>query len=327
MFSKYKKKILLSVAFGAVIFLAFSIYADFDKLIKTFGEFNWLYFPLVLALSFGNYIIRFYKWEYYRKILNINLKVKASFLIFMSTFVMSVTPGKMGELLKSYLVREENGTPISKSAPIILAERLTDFISIVLLCIVGAYVFNYGKEIIIGIGVAFILGIIIISSRKISLSIISYLEKIKIFHKFANKFHTAYESIYALVKIKPLVISTIVSAFAWFLECVGLYIVLKVYSSFTHIDVSLLSAVFIYGFSTLIGSIAMLPGGLGVTEASITGLLILLKIPKDISVASTFIIRVATLWFAVFIGIIAIYYYQKYSHTSLANLDLGKVET
>ncbi len=326
MFAKYKKKILISVAFGAIIFLGFSIYADFDKLMTTFREFNWLYFPLVLALSFGNYIIRFYKWEYYRKLLNIDLKVKASFLIFMSTFVMSVTPGKMGELLKSYLVREENGTPISRSAPIILAERLTDFISVVLLCIAGAFVFNYGQNIVLGVGIFFLICVVLISSRKISIAIISYLEKIKLLHKVAHKFREAYESIYTLVSIRPLIIATIISAFAWFLECVGLYLILKVYSSFTHIDVSLLSAVFIYGFSTIVGSIAMLPGGLGATEASLTGLMLLLKIPKDVSVASTFIIRVATLWFAVLIGVIAVYYYQRYSHKNLDDIELSNVE-
>lgn len=321
MFAKYKKKILLSVAFGAVVFLGFSIYADFDQLIKTFGEFNWFYFPVILALSFGNYILRFYKWEYYRKLLSIKLDTKTSFLIFMSTFVMSVTPGKMGELLKSYLVREESGTPVSRSAPIILAERLTDFISVVLLCIAGAFVFDYGKEIVFGVGIFFVLGVILISSRKISLAIIRKLEKIKLFSKVAHKFEEAYESIYALVKIKPLVIATVISAVAWFLECLGLYIILRVYSEMTHIDVSLLSAVFIYGFSTIIGSIAMLPGGLGATEASITGLLVLLKIPKDISVASTFIIRVATLWFAVMIGVVAVYFYQKHSKRELEEIE------
>ena len=57
---------------------------------------------------------------------------------------MSVTPGKLGEILKSYLLKEENGTEVSKSMPIVFAERLTDFISIVLLSIIGAFVFNYG---------------------------------------------------------------------------------------------------------------------------------------------------------------------------------------
>ncbi|MBS1552399.1 MAG: flippase-like domain-containing protein [Bacteroidetes bacterium] len=327
MFSKNKKKILISVAFGALVFLGFSIYADFDNLIRTFGEFSWIYFPLILALSFGNYIIRYYKWEYYRKLLNIDLKPKASFLIFMATFVMSVTPGKMGELLKSYLVREENGTPISRSAPIILAERLTDFISVVLLCIAGAFVFNYGKGIIIGVGLFFISGVMLISSRKLSMKVISYLEKVKLLSRFAHKFHEAYESIYTLVKIKPLIIATVVSAAAWFCECLGLYVILRVYSSISHINVSLMSAVFIYGFSTIVGSIAMLPGGLGVTEASLTGLMVLMKIPKDVSVASTFIIRVATLWFAVLIGVIAVYFYQKYSHKDLDKLEISKAET
>ncbi len=326
MFSKYKKKILVSVAFGALVFLAFSIYADFDKLLKAFGEFNWAYFPLVLLLSFGNYMIRFYKWEYYRKMLDINLETKTSFLIFMSTFVMSVTPGKMGELLKSYLVKEEVGTPISKSAPIILAERLTDFISVVLLCLAGAFVFDYGKGLVIGVGLVFMLGVGIISSRKLSLWLISVMERSKHLAKITEKIHMAYESIYKLIRPKPLLIITFVSAFAWFLECLGLYVVLKVYSTQTHIDVSILSSVFIYGFSTLVGSIAMLPGGLGATEASLTGLLVLLNIPKGISVASTFIIRVATLWFAVFLGVISVYFYQKHSHKDLESLDINDNE-
>ena len=245
----------------------------------------------------------------------------------MATFVMSVTPGKMGELLKSYLVREENGTPISRSAPIILAERLTDFISVVLLCIAGAFVFDYGQGIIIGVGLFFLSGVILISSRKLSMKFISYLEKIKLLSRFAHKFQEAYESIYTLVRIKPLIIATFVSAVAWFCECLGLYVILRVYSTISHIEVSLMSAVFIYGFSTIIGSIAMLPGGLGVTEASLTGLMVLMKIPKDVSVASTFIIRVATLWFAVLIGVIAVYFYQKYSHKDLDKLEISKAET
>jgi uncharacterized protein (TIRG00374 family) len=234
---------------------------------------------------------------------------------------MSVTPGKMGEVLKSFLVKEETGTPVSKSAPIVFAERLTDFLSIVFLCIIGAYVFNYGLEIIISAGVIFILCVLVLSSKKLSLRIIRLFEKIKYLKKFISKFHTAYESIYLMLRIKPLIIAFFISLVSWFFECVGFYVVLKVFSySVEMVSVSLLIATFIYGFSTLIGAIAMLPGGLGATEASITGLLVYLKIPKDISVASTIIIRVATLWFAVIIGIFAILIYQKKSHRSLEEI-------
>ena len=71
-----------------------------------------------------------------------------------------------------------------------------------------------------------------------------------------------------------------------------------------------MTATFIYAFSTIVGAIAMMPGGVGATEATLTGLMLLLQIPKDISVASTIIIRVSTLWFAVLVGIIALYIYQ-----------------
>jgi uncharacterized protein (TIRG00374 family) len=55
----------------------------------------------------------------------------------------------------------------------------------------------------------------------------------------------------------------------------------------------------------------MLPGGLGITEGSLTYLLVQKDVPMDISVATTFIIRVVTLWFAVLVGIISLSFYQK----------------
>jgi uncharacterized protein (TIRG00374 family) len=227
----------------------------------------------------------------------------------------------MGEVLKSYLLKEENGTPVSKSAPIILAERLTDFISIVMLCIVGAYVFDYGQTFIIIIGIIFIAFALMLSSKKLSLGFIGFLEKISFLSKHIHKFHTAYDSIYKLVKIKPLIIAVIISIAAWFFECLGFYIVLNVFSVTTGIEVSLLIATFIYGFSTLIGAIAFLPGGLGLTDASLTGLMQILKIPANVSVASTIIIRTATLWFGVLVGIVAVSIYQKHSHKSLESLE------
>ena len=66
----------------------------------------------------------------------------------------------------------------------------------------------------------------------------------------------------------------------------------------------------------------MLPGGLGATDASITGLLVLLALPKSVAVASTLIIRAATLWFAVVVGIVAVMFYQKISHKSINQIVL-----
>ncbi|MGB9696494.1 MAG: lysylphosphatidylglycerol synthase transmembrane domain-containing protein [Ignavibacteria bacterium] len=309
MFKKYKQRIILSIIAGVIVYLGFSIYADFDNLAKAVVGFNWLYFPLVLLLSLFNYLIRYFKWEYYLSLLNIRIKKTNSLLIFLSAFTMSVTPGKLGEVFKSYLLKEENGTSISYSAPIVIAERLTDFLSIVILCLIGAIVFNYGRILVVITGVVFILVIILISYRTLSIKIITLISKIRFLERYGIRLRNSYESIYLLVKIKPLLVVIALSVVSWFFECVGFYLVVN---SFTEtIEVSILSATFIYAFSTLLGAIMMLPGGLGATEASLTGLLIYLKIPEALSVASALIIRIATLWFAIVIGIISLSIYQR----------------
>jgi uncharacterized protein (TIRG00374 family) len=318
MFHKYRKQILTSIALGALVYLGLSLYANFEQLAIALSQFNWLILPVVLALSLGNYVFRFFKWEYYTKILEIPLDRKMSALIFFSSFVMTVTPGKLGEVFKSYLLKEQNGTPISRSAPIVLAERITDFLSLIMLSFIGAVMFDYGTTLILGAGVFFVLVVLLISSRTISMRIIAFFERLKLFSKISHRIHTAYDSIYQLVRLKGLLVAVLISVIAWFFECLGFYLVINSFGIENLLHIGIFVATFIYGFSTIAGSITMLPGGLGATDASITGLLVLLSIPKNISAASTILIRAATLWFAVVVGIAAILVYQRTAHRQVA---------
>lgn len=322
MYKKYRKKILFSIIFGAIVFLGLSLYANFNELIEAYSLYNWIMFPIVLLLSLCNYAARFIKWEYYTNILNIKVERKMSIIIFLSSFIMSVTPGKIGEVFKSYLLKEQNGTPVSKSAPIVLAERITDFLSLILLSIIGAIMFGYGTDYMVGFGLFFLLIVLIISSKKISYFLISFFEKIKFFSRISHKIHNAYDSIYKLVRIKELIICIIISIFAWGFECFSFYLVLNGFNVAGIPNIDIFIATFVYGFATIAGALTMLPGGLGATDASITGLLVLMAIPKSIAVASTIIIRGATLWFAVLVGIIAVYIYQKVSHKNINEIAL-----
>ena len=307
MLKKLKKKVLTSIVVGGLFYLGFTIYADYQSVVNAFSKFNWLLLPLLLLLSFLNYFARFLKWDYYLSIVNIKLKKIDSLSIFMSGLIMSITPGKVGELLKSYLVKEVANEPISKTAPIIFAERITDFVSLLIIAIVGAYIFDYGGEITIAVALFFLILIIVISNRRLALRIINLFEKISFLEKYMHNIHTAYESSYQLLKVKPLLLMTCVSLIAWGFECLGYYFILLNF----HIDFGLIWASFSYSFATIIGAISMLPGGLGVTEGSLTFMLIQENISKDVAVATTFIVRVVTLWFAVLVGIISVSFYQK----------------
>ncbi len=307
MLKKIRRNILISLAVTGFIYLGFSIYANFDDVVSVFAKFNWALIPLLIFLSLMNYFFRFLKWDYYLSILKVKIKKIDSVYIFYSGLIMSVTPGKMGELLKSYLVKEITKVPISTTAPIILAERITDFVSLILITLFGAYYFNYGREIVLAVGIFFLLVLILISYKSLALKIIALFEKISFIKKYILYIHNAYESSYQMLRPLPLLYMTLLSLVSWSFECFGYHLILVN----LHMEIGFLWAAFSYGFATIIGAISMLPGGLGVTEGSLTFMLVQNNYPKDLAVASTFIVRMVTLWLAVLVGILSVTFYQK----------------
>ncbi len=307
MLKKIKKKILISLAIGVLIYLLFTIYADYNDVADSLQKFNWMLVPLLLLLSLINYFLRFLKWDYYLNLLKIKIKKIDSFSVFMSGLIMSVTPGKMGEILKSYLIKEISNVPISKTAPIIFVERITDSISVMMIALAGAYAFNYGRNIVLIFSVLLILLLIMLSSKKIMFPILKFFEKNAFLKKHLISIHNAYESSYQMLRPLPLFYMTLLSLASWSFECLGYHIILLNFGA----DVSFSWSSFSYAFAIIVGAVTMLPGGLGATEGSLTFLLIQKGYSKNIAVASTFIIRLVTLWFAVLVGIISVTFYQK----------------
>lgn len=309
MFQKIKKKLLVSIALAGLLYLGFTIYADFGQVAIAFSNFNWILLPVLLLCSICNYLVRFSKWDYYLKIINVKISKIDSLSVFMSGLIMSVTPGKMGELLKAYLLKELTGTSISKTAPIIFVERITDFVSLMLIALAGAYYYNYGRTIAVIVALFFFIVIVFLSNRRIALPFLKLMERNAFLNKHLHKIHEAYDSSYQMLSPLPLLKMTVVSLFSWFFECLGYYLILRNFPLNVHI--ALFWSTFSYCFATIIGAVSMLPGGLGVTEGSLTFMLVNKGISNQYAVASTFIIRAVTLWFAVLIGVISVSLYQK----------------
>lgn len=306
-FNKIKKKIFISIIFGLIIFAGLSIYSDFNKILGILFIFDYKYLPLILILAPLNYCFRYIKWNYYLKKVNICLNSKDNILFFTSALAMTVTPGKVGELLKSYLLKAKFNIPISQTAPLIMTERLTDGISMIVLASFGVLIYNYGKGILFFV-ISFMLIIIyLVQSPKIINKLINLLGKIKILKKNLESFKIFYQNTYTLFKIKPLLFAIIIGIISWSFEGIIIFLTLKA----MDIKISLLASVFIVSFSSIVGAISMLPGGLLAVEGSIFGLLLLMKIPKDIATVTTIITRFSTLWLGVLIGIIALFLVQK----------------
>lgn len=304
---KLLNKVLLGISVGAVVYFLFILYADYNLFLKALETFSWKLIPVLLLLSLANYYTRFLRWHYYLSKIEVKLPLLDSHLVFFSGLVMSITPGKFGEILKPYLINKITGDSVAKTIPVVLVERLLDFLGLVLIALFTLFFVKYSSYTLAGTGVLLISIILLPGNKKFSEFMFSVIGKISPLRKHMVKIRESHDSIQKMASPKPLSIMILVSIISWFFECYSLYLVLEVFNS----QITVMWSSFIYAFSTVAGALSFLPGGLGITEGSLTFLISDAGFSTDIAFLSTFIIRVATLWFAIIIGTISLFLLQK----------------
>lgn len=303
-----RNRLLVALLVGVVVYAVFFGLSDFKEIRKSFGEFRWELLPLILLVTCGNYGLRFIKWEYYLRHLDIRgLARLDSFLIFFSGLGMVITPGKVGEWLKSYLLREIHGTPVTRSAPILLAERLTD--SLALLVIGGLGVVFFGPEywwVVAVIAITSALAVGISRHRPTSRRLLDGLSRLPVVGRFAPRFEELYESTYTLMDPRAVLMMTGLSVASWSFEVLAYYLTLVGLGVDGSLE-TFLKAAFILPIATLAAAIAVFaPGGLGVAEGLLSVLSQnLLDLDAGPAAVGTVIIRIATLWFGVVVGLAA----------------------
>src|SRR3990172_4314852 len=114
----FKRKLLICIGLGGVVFLVLALIPERHELLEAALTFDWRLLPLALSLALLNYLIRAVRWHWYLRYLKIPLSVGESLSIFLIGLMLSVTPGKAGELFKAYLAKLARGVPMSRTAPV-----------------------------------------------------------------------------------------------------------------------------------------------------------------------------------------------------------------
>jgi len=306
-----RNKILFWLALGIVFYILLCMYAEVDQLKKAFSEFRVLWLPVILALAFLNYVLRYVKFHYYLRVLDISIQPLVGFAVFLSSFIMAITPGKLGEVLKSVFIKDLTGVRVSRTAPIVVAERITDLLAFMVMTLIGISGFTQERTILLAVLVTFALIVvfcILIGIRPFSLWALGVLGKVPALGRFGPKLSTAYESIAELITPKRLLWAVAISVPSWSCEVFAFYLTCHALGQVVPLG----ACFFIYSVGTILGAIAFLPGGLGLTEASITGLLIkIVGLSKAYAASATILIRLCTLWFAVLLGGAVFFLFQK----------------
>jgi len=301
------KNIALFIILGIAVFAILIFIGEYEGVVKAFATLNPEIIIILVSLTFMNILVRFLKWEYFLRKLDIRIPTRSSFIIFLSGITMAITPGKVGEILKSYLLKQSHGIKVRKSIMVVFTERLTDVLGVAILSLAGLSAFLIHAYALVFVFIMVFVLIFIITSERHFPRLINLLGRLPIIGRYKKHILEAQEASRKLLTFKSLTITTSMSVFSWFFECLALFILLDHLGS----HLSIFTSTFIFSFSSIFGSVLVLPGGLGAAEGSFLVLLLLSGVPRSIASVSTIIIRIATLWFGVFLGLASLFVYNR----------------
>jgi len=311
-----RNRIILSFLLGVLVLVGLALYADVAKLSQVLIGFTWAYVPAILGLTAYNYILRFFKWHYYLGQIGLKgVRLRDSAIIFVAGFTMAMTPGKVGELFKAYALKQSHGVAISRAAPIVVAERLTDGLATVILALVGVSLYRPAWPFVLVLVLMMLGGVIVIQIRPLCLRLLEWAGRLPLVSRFIEPLRAFYESSYQLLGWRNFLLGVGIGVLSWSGEAIAFYLVLSglgLGPVFPPDLVLLQKGVFIGAIATLTGAVTALPGGLGAADLSITALMLALVNPnQDIAVAATLLIRFCTLWFGVSLGALTLLVYRR----------------
>jgi uncharacterized membrane protein YbhN (UPF0104 family) len=284
------RRLIVAAVAAVLVVAALGVYADFGALADAFADFEWPLLLVAFALTFVNYVVRFWRWELYLKRLDVEVPRVHNVLVFGVGLTMTLSPAKLGEVLKSALLRRAYGIPFSRTAPAVLVERITDALGIVVLAVVAlaAAGSSSGWPVVVVVAAG---AVALVAALRLPL------------HRRLHRLEEARSAALSLLGARLLLGTTLLSAAAWGFECVAAWVCVRGLG----VDASLPTVAIVFTVASLAGAVSFVPGGLGVAEGSMTGLFqVLAGLARAEAVAATVLIRLATLWFAVLLGVISL---------------------
>jgi uncharacterized protein (TIRG00374 family) len=277
---------------------------------------SWDIVGAAALLSLLNYALRIHRWRGYLSRLGHTLSFGFTAPTYIAGFAYTVSPGKVGEMMRAryYLPK---GVPLADVTAAFFAERLLDVISMLflaslLLTALGRFA---GFLAVVVVGVVAVLAAVALlpwQTIKTRLAAASWIASRP--RQILGGLATAFASTKPLLGPGLLASGFLTGLLAWGLEGAGLGLLTSIYPLQ---DLSILTAVGIYGIAVLVGGLSFLPGGLGGTEVIMTGLLASRGYPLGQALMLTLVCRLVTLWLAVCIGWIAVFWLRHRSRAAV----------
>jgi glycosyltransferase 2 family protein len=315
---KYRRLIAAGIILGLLAFVVLTLSSDVSQLAKYATAFAWPVMLLALGLRAGNWVLRFFKWHFYLRLVGVQgIGIRDSAAVFVSGFALAASPGKAAEVLKSFVLKNLVGTPVATTLPVVAAERLSDGIAVLLLLAWAAinlaadqYWPVIGPLVVVGLA-AIAAGIVVLQIRPLCLRLLGKLGRLPLLGRFARDFELFYESSYRIVRLPNLAVAVGLGTVANLLDGVWLYLILVSLGQ-PAASATFFQALAATSLSVVTGSVSGSPGGIGASDLTITGTLqFLVKLSPSEAAFVTLLARFVQLWWGVLVGGVTAYIFRK----------------
>jgi glycosyltransferase 2 family protein len=305
-----KNRIFISILLITLFYIIFTIFSDIDKIKNDYENFNIFYFLPILPILFLSMFFRSLIQKYLLKKLDIDISIKSSFMIFLGGYSMIMTPGGVGLIIKSYLIEKKYGHKISKSIPLVFAERFYDVLAVQIIILMTIFVFFLEISIILSIISisALSLAVFLIKNKKFNHIIIKITTKLKILSDNQDEQEKFLEGLQIIFELKLFLKMVIAITAIVLFEGIIFYLSFQIFG----INIEYVEAIQTYYTSMLLGALTLLPAGIGAIE----GIFVILLSEKNTSLhlATSVILfmRFISVWLLSAIGIIiSLKYFSK----------------
>ena len=300
---KLDNRLILVLVAVVGIYAIFLFISDYNIISEKISNFKTNYLPLIFLFVSASWIPIIVKWQFLLKNCEIHVPLKKSILVFFSGVAFEITPGQIGALIKSQLLKTSSNVPRTKTAPIIVIEKVYELIGAILASIIGIIILGMDFYLIIIAILALAIIFFFMFYRPASEIFFKRITKTRFFSKYVENMSEFNAIVQKSTNVKAATVCILLSVTYWFIISAGAYYTLIAF------DVNILdylTVLSIYTTSILLGAISFVPAGIGVTEGSIAGLFTLNGIDVSTALILSVMIRVLTLWFSVSVGFIAL---------------------
>ena len=305
----FGRKVITIVIAVTAFYILMAIYSDANQMVKYLNNVNIRFLSLILLSSLGSILLRSVRQLFLLRRLGIRLDFIHNLVIFFAGLSMTVTPGGMGQMIKSHYLLKYHGQPMSKTLPIVLAERYNDILALVSFIILFVAINNIAilrVPIIIIAAIVALVGFVI-RHRSLLHFMQNLLMKMPILNSFKDSSFEFNSSLLSLFQNKILIFSWALTMAAFFFDAISIFMCFQ--SLKLNFNFGFTTA---FGFSSvLFGAISFIPAGAGVTEISFVQLVSHYGIEISKATALVLLVRLSNVWFSTFIGVISTKFIAK----------------